>query len=198
MKSSKILVCWMMLFLWTAISNAAVIEEDEETTRTETMETEAATEPSSTEDLQVEPVKEPLKEAPVKKAPTKKKPDNRSKKLALIDKKIAKYEKQKSNGITFFWAGLGAEALAFLFYPSIDYKVENGRIREEKSGNASLYYVLLFGGSASVIAGSYMWWDGANGVQLWETRKMDLSMGIVLPKDLSCKNTIGVELRARF
>lgn len=130
---------------------------------------------------------------PVKKAHKSKN------KLEQIDEKILKYEQEKNTGITCFWVGLAAEALSFVFLPSTTYTYDsNWNVHTEESGNAALYYGLLAGGGVTTLIGAYMWYEGANGIQIWESKKVDVSMGIVLPNSISSKNTIGIKLTAKF
>lgn len=134
---------------------------------------------------------------PVKKTQKSRKSKN---KLEQIDEKILKYEQEKSTGITCFWVGLAAEALSFVFLPTTEVVYDNSSlgVHTEESGNSALYYGLLVGGGVTTLVGAYMWYEGASGIQIWESKRMDVSMGIVLPKNMSSKNTIGIGLTARF
>jgi len=117
-------------------------------------------------------------------------------KLRLIDDKIAEYTQEKSQGVTLFWIGLGAEVLSFQFAPKAEYDYSSNQIKD--TGNSTLYYILLLGGAITGGYGAWEWYDGAAGIHVWESKRMDVSLGILSPRSLAYSNVMEVGLTARF
>jgi hypothetical protein len=117
-------------------------------------------------------------------------------KLSLIDDKIAEYTQEKSQGVTLFWIGLGAEFLSFQFAPKTEYDYSSNQIKD--TGNSTLYYILLLGGAITGGYGAWEWYDGAAGIHMWESKRMDVSLGILSPRSLAYGNVTEIGLTARF
>ena len=117
-------------------------------------------------------------------------------KLSLIDDKIAEYTQEKSQGVMLFWIGLGAEFLSFQFVPKAEYDYSSNQIKD--TGNSTLYYILLLGGAITGGYGAWEWYDGATGIHMWESKRMDVSLGILAPSSLASGNVTEIGITARF
>jgi len=116
-------------------------------------------------------------------------------KLSLIDDKITEYTEEKDLGVTLFWIGIGAELLSFAFIPTTT-GVSNGQIQQ--SGNSTIYSLLLLGGGIVGIYGGWEWYDGAAGIRMWESKRLDVSLSVLSPISLADKNITEIGLTARF
>jgi hypothetical protein len=115
-------------------------------------------------------------------------------KLQLVDDKIAEYTQERDFGRTMFWCGMGAEVLSFVFIPTTTL---DSNYKTKETGNATIYTLLLLGGSVAALWGGYNWYDGADGIRVWESKRIDVSMVLMSPT-LAYKDHMGLNLVAPF
>lgn len=130
-------------------------------------------------------------------------------KLKTVDAKIAEYTQKRNTGRTMFWCGLGASLLAVATWPTatiettytketlygVTYDIPHSTVKEP---DLTLNYVLWLGGAIVGIWGAYDWYDGAAGIKVWESKRLDVSMGLLSSPSIALKKVTEIGITARF